>query len=692
MAASLRAAEDLQIEAAQGQLMRRAAMIGLLMRHCVSLIVAIVALADPASGASPTGKWLLVLVALWSVYRIATRSPHPLFTAVDYALVLAVCLAIPILVPDPEFYLSNSAPQAIAGTAVIGFAVSLPARVTLPLTLGVAAAYAMGSAAVVGWHNVAAVAAIYYFGLQWLTAGLIRIMVLRVARAVDRASAARQAAELDQQVNDAVRAYDREQLALLHDTAASTLLLVGQGAALSPHRLAAQASRDLEALEHGPWSPPPEQMELVAALRDCAAHVVTPVVFDGLDKLWLVGDVGTLIAAAAREVMNNVDRHAHASLLRITVTHCAVLLEDDGVGFDLETPRIGHGVTDSIVDRMRRARGHATITSSPGTGTSIELSWAAAPESDNATGEETDPDRLIERIRTLYGLALVVYALANLWWAATPIGRRARSGGACCRCCSDCPTRRGAAVLVGYWMLGAVAEFVRNPEVAVLVNIGLGTASILAVQLFALLFNGLVRSAAVDARAETAAHQRVIAGDRVSQALHAEYQRRYARVVDNVIPLLRKLGESGCATEDLQRRARAESRRLRALFDQATTFDHPLMAQLRQIVDVAEANDLDVVIDLAGELPSLSSEEIDSLVAPLKRLADEAESSLRLVVTGTTDEVNVSLVCDGISGDANLVRVLQATDDIEVVTTDDTVWVVIRHRVSERARQGAVAG
>ncbi|WP_348729233.1 hypothetical protein [uncultured Mycolicibacterium sp.] len=50
-------------EASRRELMTRAATVGLLMRHTVNSIAALVALADPASLARPAGKALFVLVA-----------------------------------------------------------------------------------------------------------------------------------------------------------------------------------------------------------------------------------------------------------------------------------------------------------------------------------------------------------------------------------------------------------------------------------------------------------------------------------------------------------------------------------------------------------------------------------------------------------------------------------------------------
>jgi hypothetical protein len=743
MAASDGAVTELQTDAPRRHLMRRAATVGLLMRNCVGLLVALVTLADPASAKLPAGTWLLLIVALWSAYRIAARSHGKAFLTVDFLLVLGVCLAIPVLTPDPHFYLTNSAPQAIAGTAVISFAVSVPARISLPITVAVAAGYAWGSAQVVGWGNVTAVAALYYFALQWLTSVLIRLMVLRVAAAADQARAGRRAAELVQQVTDAVWEFDREQLALLHDTAASTLLMVGQGAVASPERLSAQARRDLQLLQHGPWVAPPERLELVGALRDAAAHLMTPVEFGGLGELWLAGENGRLVLAAGREVMNNVDRHAEASLLTITVSPNAVLWTDDGVGFDPDAPRNGHGVTDSIIDRMVRAGGRTQITSSPGAGTSVELSWTPASPSAEVEPTVPDPDRLIDRVRVRYGLALTGYALANLVFAvpqaelaggARPIDtvlgviaagavlaavpgivrarwRFARPAAVALMIVTvvqpvllppelvggyahwaqnavgwcvlplvlGLSTGRGAAVLVGFWVLGAAAELICRPDGALLVNIGLGTASILGVQLFALLFNGLVRGAADEAHAETDAHHRLVVDDRVSRALRDEYQRRYARLVDNVLPLLRELGVTGSAGDDLQRAARAESRRLRALFDQEATFDHPLMRQVRRLVDTAEASDIDVVIDLAGAMPVLSPDEIGFLVRPLSRIVSVAPASIRLVVNGAPAEVSVSIVCDGMADDPHLTHDLESQGCVEVVTSGPLVWVLVRH-------------
>lgn len=716
------------VPAARHELMSRAATVGLLMRNVVNLGVSSIALADPASLATPTGRWLLGTLAAWSAGRLLTRSHHPAWLAADYAFVLAVCLAIPALTPDADFYASNSAPQAIAGTAVVSISVSVPSVLSVLMTAGIAAAYAYGAAGVTGWENLTSVAALFYFAVQCATASIIRFMLLRTADVIDRARGDREEAEVAQRVTDAIRDYEREQLALLHDTAASTLLMVGQGGRLPVRRLAAQARRDLRLLNDSAWVAPPQRVEVVAALRDCADHLTTPVTFDGREHLWLPGETAGPMIAAAREAMNNVDRHARASLLRVTVTDSLIRLQDDGIGFDVDAPRCGHGVDESIIGRMARARGQARVVSGPGAGTTTELQWA--PTEAGVKSPTVDPDRLVERTRTRYGLALAAYALVNLavtvppadaalgvvaafctlaavpgmlwqrWTLAFPAGLMllaitiaqpallpedalvgyahwAQSGIGWCvmPLLLALPTRTGVALLVGFWLVNSAVLVVRDPSALVFVNIGLGTASILGVQLFAFVFNGLIREAARVLEVETRAHRRLLTRDRISVALRTEYQRRYAAIVESVVPLLDALTRGEPVDGAMQARARAECRRLRALFDQAGTFDHPLMQKIRILVDDAEARDLDVTLDLSGNLPDLDDEQLAALTDRLAGVLAHASTAVRMVLAGTDDEVEISVVIDR---DTDTIAVPTGWGDAEVVVSGSELWCLIR--------------
>lgn len=719
-------------------LMRRAATVGLLMRHCVTAGVAAIALAEPASGVAPAGRWLLIGVLLWSLLRAVTRSQAHAVTAIDFGITLVVCAGIPLLVSDPGFYLTNSAPQAIAGTAVVSFAVSLPPAVTLPMTVVIAATYAGGAAEVVGTDKVWSVLAVYYFALQWVTASLIRAMLLHVAGTVDGARRAREAAQLASEVDEAVRAFEREQLALLHDTAASTLLMVGQGADLPPELLAAQARRDLEVLREGPWPPTPAHVDVVGALRTAVAHARTPTRLEGREQLLVDGEVAQAVTAATREALNNVDRHARATQARIVIGDDSVSVLDDGVGFDQAYAR-GHGIAESVSARMTRAGGAASVRSSPGAGTSVVLSWSPRPDS-QAPPPIADPDGLIDRIRLIYGRALTAYTVANLvttvpygvalaghptvqtalgivagicallalpslrgrpWipvWlnlatlagvmltqmtllAPEKIGTQAdwaQGGIGWCVLLQVLPmrTRHGVAILTGFWLAAAAVEIWRYPTTNALVNIGLGTASILGVQLFALMFDGLMRDAAADVHADVSAHRRLVVVDRVARAVAEDNRRRYATLIANVVPLLQRLGDGEPVTESMRREARAESRRLRALFDQSKTFAHPVMRRLRPAIDAAEARGVDVTVDTGSDLPPLDDAAAAALAVPLDIVLSADISSAHVVLGVAGDSVSLSVVCRGVVGPPALAAAVTIQGG-DVVITDDTVWLIV---------------
>ena len=182
---------DTPRDVSQRHLVSRAAKIGLAMRHTANLLAGVVVLADQDAGARPVGRLLMGVLILWATYRLATRSTSVLVVSIDVAFTLAVCLAIPLIVENPQFYLSNSAPIVVAGTAVIGFTVALPLRLSLVLAMMIAASYAVGAAAVIGWTQVPNMFNLYYFGLQWGTCALIRLAELRVASAVDATRARR---------------------------------------------------------------------------------------------------------------------------------------------------------------------------------------------------------------------------------------------------------------------------------------------------------------------------------------------------------------------------------------------------------------------------------------------------------------------------------------------------------------------
>lgn len=734
----------------------QATRITLFMRHGANLLVCAVVIAIPALPHNEAGRVFAAVLGLWSAYRLNTRSSARRVIAIDYATTVAACLATPLLVTGPQFYLSNSVPVVIAGTAVVSFTLSMPARVSLAMTAGIAAAFAVGSARVVGWSHVGNIFNLYYFALQWVTSASVRMMVLRVAASVDAARGGRVAAQLQQEVATAVREYDREQLRLLHDTVASTLLMVGDGTALAPARVAAQARRDLQVFSDRPWVPR-ARADLVAALRDNSDHIATPITYAGETVLWLDGVTVAAVAAAAREALNNVDRHSGATSAAVTIAAGRVYITDDGRGFDTTEPIRGHGIANSITARMRTINGDAIVDSRPGRGTTVELRWHA--EIPAAAAPPADPERLIERTRMRYGLALTAYACVNLlvtvpaaigaagrphlqwvlaaWAAATTlsaipgiVGRSrvpSRAGVAALVLVSlvqsvSLPVdllgtaaqwpqnalgwcalplllnervRFGVGGLIGCWSIPAAYALTRDPSAHTVANLGYGTASILLVQLCALLFDNLIRRAAVAAGAETDTRARLVAADRIAAAVQREYQRRYADLAATIRPLLLVLADGGTVDAVTRQQAQVEYQRLRALFDQSAAFDHALLRELRPVIDGVQDRGVAVSVTVAGTLPRLGNAAARQLTRTIERAltATAAFSSARITVSGDAAAVTLSVICRGVQRTEWFAEQRTISEDpFDVTILDDAVWITVRHRITEGDPQHALAG
>ncbi|WP_282433135.1 ATP-binding protein [Cryobacterium arcticum] len=177
------------------------------------------------------------------------------------------------------------------------------------------------------------------------------------------------------------RAGERAEMAAhLHDSVLQTLALIQQKA--GPHsdaaRLARAQERDLrEWLFTGATTGRVDlstELRRVATIveRDFAVHVDV-VAVGSVDR-----DVPEALLAASREAMLNAARHAGGRVsvyLESSPTAIEVSITDRGPGFTLsDIPADRMGVRESILGRMQRAGGTATVQSGPGgTGTEIRL-------------------------------------------------------------------------------------------------------------------------------------------------------------------------------------------------------------------------------------------------------------------------------------------------------------------------------
>jgi two-component sensor histidine kinase len=176
----------------------------------------------------------------------------------------------------------------------------------------------------------------------------------------------------------------------LHDTALQILEFIagdGFGTGLSSSkiaRLAGGAARDLHRWIDDTEADAEAGAQLLPQLEQVTAEARS---LDSRVEL-VVGHIGTpptseqvaALAGAVREAVTNARKHAQASSVIVRVEtgsdgRTAVTVTDDGVGIDPEliANATGLGVKGSIVGRMKRVGGHASLEDAPGGGTLVTL-------------------------------------------------------------------------------------------------------------------------------------------------------------------------------------------------------------------------------------------------------------------------------------------------------------------------------
>jgi signal transduction histidine kinase len=185
-----------------------------------------------------------------------------------------------------------------------------------------------------------------------------------------------------------VRSQERAELAAhLHDSVLQTLTLM-QKRADNPREVATLARRQERELRSWLFDGRSRRgtASLATALEDAAADVEdahgVPI------EVVVVGDLelderGTALVGAAREALTNAAKFAGdagpvAVYAEMQHGTAQVFVRDRGSGFDPDRmPEDRRGVRESIVGRMERHGGKATVRSSPGSGTEVELTLEA---------------------------------------------------------------------------------------------------------------------------------------------------------------------------------------------------------------------------------------------------------------------------------------------------------------------------
>jgi signal transduction histidine kinase len=339
-------------------------------------IAAIALLRTSSEGFAGTALMVAVAVVWTCAYGWWLRRGVAVPIALDVAVLLVLCLSV---------FWTEAVETTNFGwlRLLVTFACVTWQWHTTPVTGAVAAVVAS-----VGMITIFMVAGLPVDWVQlWMLAmaAMSRaawVLVTRAAERADRMAAEAEQARRESAVAEAERAEERELANSLHDTAATTLLMVGTGQ-VPPDAswLAPQARRDLERLRSHDGEAT-EHADLVDLLRaDLDADHLT-VDFEAPQRLPLRFDVASAIAGAVREALNNVRRHAGTDRATVRLhgdpQGLRVEIVDEGKGFAAtDGTSTRRGLRESVHGRMNRIGGSATITSTEGAGTTVRLVWSS---------------------------------------------------------------------------------------------------------------------------------------------------------------------------------------------------------------------------------------------------------------------------------------------------------------------------
>jgi signal transduction histidine kinase len=212
-----------------------------------------------------------------------------------------------------------------------------------------------------------------------MVADFVYRTVRRLASDLDQA---RRAAIEQESKAAAEEARNREHRAL-HDSALQTLEAIASDFDISTEDLRAQARGEAIALRQAISG----RVEAPSTLRTELEALAVEFAARGLRVELVVDDVQPgpradateALREASREALVNVIKHAGVDsvVLRAASTEAGtkVVIRDLGSGFDPSAHNSGFGIPHSIVGRLSAAGGRATVTSTPGRGTRVEL-WA----------------------------------------------------------------------------------------------------------------------------------------------------------------------------------------------------------------------------------------------------------------------------------------------------------------------------
>jgi signal transduction histidine kinase len=323
---------------------------------------------------------ICLIVIAWSIFRLTQRR-RPTTTALlcaDLAIACFVGLTTSLTTTATSVFNLAGLGVNVANPASLTFAWQPRRSVAALLCCTVIGCYLIGASLLDEVGPPWTTSAFYLLPIQAAVSRALVEILMPAARAADRAAAGRLRAVVELEVATARRAAEREHWAILHDTAASTLLMVGEGVpAAANDRIRRQATRDLRTLGQLGDEPDTGDTDLSAAVSSACRNQALPVDLRLPERLLVPSAVADATVRAIGELLTNVERHSGVDAATIELAANGngfqVTIADAGSGFDPQ--RRGRGLTESVIGRMNRVGGVVDIRSTPGAGTVVELHW-----------------------------------------------------------------------------------------------------------------------------------------------------------------------------------------------------------------------------------------------------------------------------------------------------------------------------
>ena len=364
------------------------------------------------------GWGLLLYVLAWGALGFFSSSQRSPYTPTKKgATSVHRHVAIALIVVGLVIFFGQLSPQVVRSVTIpIGFVL---AGGLIAWTRGDEVRGATALVRIVAGLSVAAGGAIALATLsnlsviQIVTALIVGVAVVAAITIVAAPSVIQMGRALDDERLERIRTDEKARIsAHLHDSVLQTLTLIQRNSddPAKTAALARQQERELRTWLYG-VKESPGSVHLGQAIEQLAGEVER--MHNVKIEVISVGDTGAAVhvdlsglIAATGEAMTNAAVHSGVDTIDVFIERnpksIEIFVRDTGTGFDQDL--VGsdrRGISESIIGRMQRAGGHASVNSSPGAGTEVELCLPLSLADSTSFGDETgDEPAATERTET----------------------------------------------------------------------------------------------------------------------------------------------------------------------------------------------------------------------------------------------------------------------------------------------------